>query len=350
MIIVKEHQRTCLQLCRAIFLFFCVIIFICADSALAQVAAPRLALAETEFDFGTVEQGSIVEHSFEMINKGEAPLKVTKLHPDCGCTAVTLDSDTIAPGAQTAIKVSFNTAGFQGSKVKTIRIYTDDPQQTSAVLVIKGTIRPDVQVEPTVIDFGDVREGEEQKLDAYAFVEGASSTKLLDVRSHTADLEVVGENYSDKGRSGMKITATLKGSASQGSFRGRIALRTTSTKDPVVSIPVLARIEGDLQLIPAALMFGTLSGLPKGEVVKSAILRNRGDAPVHILSAKTDNRSVTVQIQPLEEGREYKLIVSLMGESPEMIRSRVKITTDHSDQKQKNLVLPVYAIITAKSE
>jgi hypothetical protein len=350
MVMVKRHQQTCLQLYHAMFLFFCVMVFVCAGTALAQVEAPHLVITKSEFDFGTVEQGSVVEHSFEVANSGQKPLKITKLHPDCGCTAVTVDSDTIAPGAQTAIKVAFSTAGFQGPKVKTIRIYTDDPQQTSAVLVIKGTIRPDVQVEPTVIDFGDVREGDEQKLDAYAFVEDSSSTKLLDVRSHTANLEVSGENYSDKGRSGMKITATLKGSAPSGNFRGRIALRTTSTKDPVVSIPVLARIEGDLQLIPATLMFGTLSALSKGAVVKSAILRNRGDTPMHILSAETDNPSVVVQIQPLEEGREYKLLVSVTGETAGMIRARVKITTDRSDKKQKNLVLPVYAIITAKSE
>ena len=37
-------------------------------------------------DFGTIWVGPVLEHSFTIENTGEAPLRITKVRPSCGCT------------------------------------------------------------------------------------------------------------------------------------------------------------------------------------------------------------------------------------------------------------------------
>ena len=62
---------------------------------------------------------------------GDAPLKIEHIHTACGCTAAVLDSDTILPQQKTELRVTFDTTGFQGAKVKTVRVYTNDPKLSS---------------------------------------------------------------------------------------------------------------------------------------------------------------------------------------------------------------------------
>ena len=343
----RFNQRTVVGIS---VLTFCVCSAVAAPDAGAQ--EPRVNFAERAFDFGTVNEGSVVEHPFQLENKGDAPLKIVKLHPDCGCTAVSADNDVIEPGASTAIKVSFNTGGFQGEKVKTIRVYTNDPQESTVLLTIRGQVKPDVTVEPEVIDFGKVRAGEDHHAAALVYVVDQSPTKFLDARSHTVDLEVSAEDFSETGRSGKKLAITLKSSAPEGVFRGRIALRTTSTRNPIVDLAVLARLEGDLVLEPPSVVFGSLAGPLPDPVIQTAKLRNSGERPMHIVSIESDNPAVTAEFNPVENSKDYAIEVILAKSATSIVRAHLKIVTDQRDkgEAEKNLVLPVYAIVTGGTD
>ena len=45
---------------------------------------PKMEFTETEFDFGTIDQGTNVEHVFEFKNTGEAPLVIVNAKSSCG--------------------------------------------------------------------------------------------------------------------------------------------------------------------------------------------------------------------------------------------------------------------------
>ncbi|MEP0478836.1 MAG: DUF1573 domain-containing protein, partial [Nonlabens sp.] len=59
-----------------------------AAAASKEVAGdyPEMTFAETEFDFGTVEEGAVVEHEYKFTNTGSAPLIVVNAKGSCGCT------------------------------------------------------------------------------------------------------------------------------------------------------------------------------------------------------------------------------------------------------------------------
>ncbi len=332
---------------------FLVVIFIAAISigtVCAEDSLPKLVLPERNYNFGSVSQGTLVEHLFEINNLGEAPLRILKLHSDCGCTAISLDTDTIAAGASAKIKASFNTSGFDGPKVKTIRIYTNDPRESSAMLTLEGEVVPEIVLKPDVLDFGSVQAGREYQKSVSVFAEDKLGIKFLDVRSHTQNIEVYSQDYSASGHSGKQITVTLKPGVPEGVFRGRVAIKTSSSKTPVVSLPVLARVEGEIQLEPQSITFGSLS-LPFAEApIKTATLKNSGNELIRIASLESDTPAVSVQYKTLEEGRTYKLSIVLHESTLPIIRARIKIIVEMPNETQKTLLLPVYAVISQQTQ
>lgn len=43
---------------------------------------PKMVLKEKAFDFKEVDEGKVVEHAFEVLNEGDAPLEIKKVQPD----------------------------------------------------------------------------------------------------------------------------------------------------------------------------------------------------------------------------------------------------------------------------
>lgn len=329
-----------------------VVLFVfCSEIAVAgpgkgRDLLPRLVVANPVFDFGSVEQGTVVQHNFEVANAGKGVLKVRKIHPSCGCTAAIMDSDELPPGAKTSVKVSFDTSGFRGQKVKTIRIYTNDPQHTSKVLTIRGMVRADVELDPIRLNFERVKAGTSPSKSVVVSVRGTSLVKLNKISPRSDDLEVSVEDWTGSGRKGKIVQVKLSDSLPVGNFRSMIVVHTTSPRNPVVHIPVLARIEGDLEISPEAIAFGLLDGPLSESVSQAAKLTNRSDREIHIISIKSDNPSISAKFSSIEDGRVYEVKVTIREKTSGIVRARLRIATDHHDETQRELILPVYAIIS----
>lgn len=116
---------------------FSLILFVAVKAQTEAAPADVLALKETEFDFGKIPQGKPVYHTFEIVNKGDKPLKLDNVQASCGCTTPEWSRDEIAPGATAAIKVGYNAAA-EGVFDKFITI-TYNGNQTK-MLKIKGQV------------------------------------------------------------------------------------------------------------------------------------------------------------------------------------------------------------------
>ena len=46
-----------------------------------DAVGPRMAVAEREFDFNEVKEGTTLEHAFKIINKGTEPLEIISVRP-----------------------------------------------------------------------------------------------------------------------------------------------------------------------------------------------------------------------------------------------------------------------------
>ena len=101
---------------------------------------PVITFAETEFDFGTIDQGTKVEHVFKFTNTGDAPLVIVNAKSSCGCTVPSYPKEPVAPGDTAELLVKFNGSGKnQVSKTVTITANTAAGKET---IKIKAFVNP----------------------------------------------------------------------------------------------------------------------------------------------------------------------------------------------------------------
>jgi len=105
---------------------------------------PEIKFNEMEFDFGTINEGEIVNHVFKFTNVGKAPLLIDKATASCGCTVPDWPKKPIGVGEIGEIKVRFDSKNKPNQQIKTVTISANtEPSLTR--LRIKGFVTPENQ-------------------------------------------------------------------------------------------------------------------------------------------------------------------------------------------------------------
>lgn len=103
---------------------------------------PVMSFEETAFDFGTIKEGDVVEHTFMFTNTGDAPLVITDTKTSCGCTVPTWPKgESIAPGETSKLVVSFNSRGKKNMQNKSVQI-TANTKKGTEIVRIKANVIP----------------------------------------------------------------------------------------------------------------------------------------------------------------------------------------------------------------
>ena len=112
-----------------------------ADQPTDSSQAARLSFEQTIFDFGEVEEGTIVEHTFSFENTGAVPLLISDARSTCGCTVPEWPREPIAPGEEGVINVRFDTRQKINQQSKPITITANTlPAQTR--IYLRGFVNP----------------------------------------------------------------------------------------------------------------------------------------------------------------------------------------------------------------
>ena len=97
-----------------------------AQEAAKKESGPVIQWEEKTFDFGEIEQGTSVEHTYKFTNVGNEPLIITNVQVTCGCTTPKgWPRDPIMPGGNAEITVAFNSTGKMGKVDKTVTIVSN---------------------------------------------------------------------------------------------------------------------------------------------------------------------------------------------------------------------------------
>ncbi len=108
---------------------------------------PQIVFEETEFDFGEIAQGEVVEHTFKFKNTGNAPLILNNVLTTCGCTAPEWPKQPIAAGEENEIIVRFNSRGKTGRQNKVITIQSNIQGSTSRIKIMGMVLPPSQEAE-----------------------------------------------------------------------------------------------------------------------------------------------------------------------------------------------------------
>ncbi len=161
----------------------------------AQSNGPKIYLNETEYDFGDIYQGQIVNHSFVIKNSGKGVLKIDKVKASCGCTAANAGKNELAAGESTEIDVKFNSANRKGKQKKYVYISSNDEKNPevrlafTANIIVKGSEEaknmkaPVLDLSLNYHDFGHVQEGKILELNIPLKNTGNDILEVKDVKT-----------------------------------------------------------------------------------------------------------------------------------------------------------------------
>lgn len=107
-----------------------------------EVYYPTMDFDEKNHDFGTINEGDVVEHTFTFTNNGQAPLVITSARGSCGCTVPSYPKEAVAPGESGEMLVKFNSRGRKNQQNKTVTI-TANTESGKETLQIKSFVTPD---------------------------------------------------------------------------------------------------------------------------------------------------------------------------------------------------------------
>jgi hypothetical protein len=98
--------------------------------------APVMKFEKETHDFGKIKEGDKVTYEFKFTNTGKSPLIIKDAIATCGCTKPEWPNTPIQPGADGAIKVTFNSATKMGLQDKQITVTANTVPAQSMVHLI----------------------------------------------------------------------------------------------------------------------------------------------------------------------------------------------------------------------
>jgi len=113
-----------------------------AATAPASPDAPILTFEKTTYDFGKIKQGEKVHYDFIFKNTGKTPLIISNATASCGCTVPEPPKDPIQPGAESVIKVIFDSTGKSGVQDKVITVTSNGNPSINEVHLAGEVLAP----------------------------------------------------------------------------------------------------------------------------------------------------------------------------------------------------------------
>jgi hypothetical protein len=203
---------------------------------------PKLVVEDADFHFGQVYQGSKVEHTFRFRNAGGAPLVIDNVRSSCGCTAALVSATVIPPGGAGEVRATFDSGRFRGPVEKTIYLHVNDPQQPVARMHVRGTVTPEIRIEPEQVDFGTLAPGVAREARITLSNQGDREVAFPAVTATAAELQA--ELTASALAPGKSAQLVIRAAPKAGKPRlsGYVLIRTNSPRSPELRIPVYGSI------------------------------------------------------------------------------------------------------------
>lgn len=307
--------------------------------AVGTSGTPSVEVTAPVFDFGSAINGVPVKHVFRLKNVGTAPLIIGAVQTSCGCTAAQPTKNTVAPGEESDIAVTFDTRADKGPATRTITVFTNDPKHQQLSLTLKGDIKVQVEAVPSPVAFGNVKHGTEQVREVTVTdLTGGKDFKIESISNSNKDIKATAHARSD-GKPGAELEIALLKSMPPGPFNDIVKV---STSRAPVEVAVYGTIVGDLTVNPPQVSFGIVPH--HASVLRTIRLTNSADRVVNVVGVSSTNQSVTAAVEPVTPGRVYRITLQLRPNTPDgKLLGTVAIKTD--DPQQETLQVPFYGIV-----
>jgi hypothetical protein len=261
------------------------------------------------YDAGKIVQGDIVEHVFQIRNRGRNPVSITQTVASCSCTAIVEGAEkTIRPGQSINIPVQFNSRGKYGLSRERIAIQFDTPALKPVLLGIQAMVAGPVQWSPWQVKFGliDTKEPQPPRMifvranedDLKGTWVAESSNKYVTATVIPIDKE----KYPELGgETGKMIKVSLSMDVPVGQIAGDVILKVSETGRQLCVVPIHGRMQGDLYPSPRRVFLGEIA--PNQSQTATVEIRRAAGCSGQVKSIESSSLSVKVRVlETLENG------------------------------------------------
>lgn len=340
-----------------------IIAFSAVITAVTSTAQARIEWVETTHDFGVFrEEAGNVTCQMKGVNTGNEPLTILNVRANCGCTVARYSRDAVMPGDTAVVNVVYNADGRPGRFSKKVYIDTNtDPKRST--LTIKGvvigteaTLRSryperagELMLRNTVVPFGEI-------------LKGKSRIEFFEVYNHSGDTvtpqwhnvpEHITVNANPKSvPPGESLSYTLYFNTINtdrwGSVCDTLYLAPSETSDQRIAIATTATVAEDFSKLTP----GERAKAPRMAVSHDAIdldridrntlcsasfkIDNRGDSPLLIRRAYTDDPGVTIKVDKnkIKKGKssEIKVTIDPSRCRGDILNHRITIITNDPER------------------
>ena len=300
----------------------CELVFAACAPAQREASAPapppRIAFATSVHDFGAIEQGNAIAHTFAFSNRGGVDLTIDKLRSGCGCEA-SIDVDRVVPpGATANVRVQCDTKTSSGKQRRTVSIYSNDPVQPVTVVRLVGTVRADATLAPSTFYTGRVHRGERVRRDGFVrWPPSASAAEVVadENAAFRVDMSVSATAF-DRGT----FTLVINEDAPLGPIQSRLHLRNSGARR---TASVVGEVVADVSVSPSRLELAATES--RGGV----IVENAGPRSVRI--SGTEWPMGTATVETLDPGKRYRIVLAA-AKPGVTAESELIVRTDHPEQ------------------
>ena len=202
-------------------------------------APPKLVFQGTTHDFGRPTQGTKVMHTYAFHNAGGLDLTIDNIRAACDCTVAALSSRVIPPGGEGSIEATLDTSHDIGRQTRTITVYSNDPAQPVTTLSLVGDIDAEVAADPPALYVGHVHRGQAAPNDIRLVSKEGVAVGSPETRSKVIDANV------HAAATGTRLRISIKPDAPPGRFKDTVTVRTSSTRQPTVTISVVGVVDAE---------------------------------------------------------------------------------------------------------
>jgi hypothetical protein len=318
----------------------CLLAVSLANHQMAPLQCPEMVAKK-----GDLKSGPALVHSFELTNRGNGILTITKVEASCGCLRQSLTSGVLSPGETTKLTIEVNTltqpAGQNrwqiavGYKVEAPNV----PTQTGEVLLqIAATLTREIVLSPPQVGFSTTA-GASQTLT----LTDQRAKPLKIIKASTSSAFLTAEIGPRVDVAGGAHTQTVSVKLSEGAPPGHrdeaIVLVTDDPDYPELRVPVrvLKRVAGAAIATPetVSLRFGG----DQSEVSTPVQIRSADGKPFSIASAESDHPGVTVKCS-MGVGAVGVVRITIT-ESASMQSGSCKVRVKLGDAAGQEIVIPV---------
>jgi Protein of unknown function (DUF1573) len=314
----------------------------------ASSEGPRAVVLEAVHDFGTIDQGETVSHSFTIRNEGTAPLTVSRI--DLSQPGMkSRFGRTILPGTQGRITIDWDVTRMRGEVAAEAVVHLDDPSQPRVTLAIKGTITPPFEIRPAPAIFFSVYRDEIAE-QAVTIVNNEERPLRIDAIRPEGEHFLAELKTIESGRI-YEVRVKVPRGMPAGRYMEGLQVDTDHPRRRQLRIGVNVLVKNDLYAAPEFVAFDdvNIDQLRRPMVAKllgqSVIVRKR-QGQFRITDISTDVRGLRIERSPslAESSAAFRIDIGLEPDvvQPGSLDGSIRISTD--DKEFPELAIPVKGI------